>query len=173
MRKTLWLLIMVSWGSVTLSAFGFMQALPDELKDRPAEDQLRWLNAEFEQAYTLQLKVAQERHDARMGRKDLVVQTLADQAFEREALITEAEKVTREELESVARQSNAALGGLVAVAVLLGVVAWWQWGRSVDVEVTQHSVAAAHEARSQTQEVLNALSQKSHRRPNAMARSRK
>lgn len=173
MRNSFVHLFVTAWLCSTLSAFGFMQAIPEELKDRPAEDQLRWLNAEFEQAYTLQLKVAQERHEQRMARKDRVVQTFADQAFQREELISEAQKVTYEELESVARQSNAALGGLVAVIVLLGVAAWWQWGRAVEVEVTQQSAKAAHEARSQTQEVLNALSQNRPQRPNGAARSKK
>ncbi|MCX7625430.1 MAG: hypothetical protein N2Z21_04385 [Candidatus Sumerlaeaceae bacterium] len=166
MQKVLVHLLVVVWAGATFGAFGFMQDLPEHLKDRPAEDQLRWLNTEFERAYTLQLKVAQERHEERMARRDYMVQTLAEQSLQRAELIAEAEKVTREELESVAQQSNAALGGLVVVLVLLCIAAWWQWGRSVAIEIEEGKRESSQQARARTQELLEALAQRDQPRSN-------
>ncbi|MGB9691514.1 MAG: hypothetical protein ACPL7D_05040 [Candidatus Sumerlaeaceae bacterium] len=154
-------------GATPPALLAFMQAIPDELKDKPEAEHLKWLNSEFEDAYTLQLKVAQERHEQRQARKDAVVQTLADQAFEREKLIEEAERQTREEMEQAAQQANAALGGFVVCAVLLALVAWWRWGRPV-YKVESAIIAtkpSSEQARREAQEALEALAQRKRRRP--------
>jgi len=144
--------------SLPLPLLAFMQDIPEDIAKKPEQEQLQWLNQEFEQAYTLQLKVAQERHEQRMGRKEQMVQTLADQAFEREKLIAAAEQQTREELEQVAKQTNAAFGGLVAMAVLAALAAWWRWGRSVEVEVTAGGAAmSAEKARADAKAMLEEL----------------
>jgi hypothetical protein len=144
--------------SLPLPLLAFMQDIPEDIAKKPEQEQLQWLNQEFEQAYTLQLKVAQERHEQRMGMKDQVVQTLANQAFEREKLIADAEQQTREELEQVAKQTNAAFGGLIAMVVLAALAAWWRWGRSVEVEVTAGGAAmSAEKARADAKAMLEEL----------------
>ncbi len=128
-----WVLAIALFATLPLGGFGFMQSIPDELTSRPEEEQLRWLNEEFEQAYTLQLKVAQERHEQRMGRLQAMAQTLADRAFQHEQLLAEAEEETRRELEASARTANQAFG-LTAFLITVGaVLGWWMWGRRVTV----------------------------------------
>ncbi len=125
---------------------------------------MNWLNAEFDEAYTLQLKVAQERHEQRQARKDAVVQSLADQAFERESLVEEAEAQTREELEQAARQANVALGGLVACAALLALGVWWRRRAAYLAEVATVSPRVSREQfRRETEESLQNLTQKNKR----------
>jgi hypothetical protein len=159
-RTTTWirLLAIAITCLAPLGAFAFMQAIPEELTSKSEEEKLRWLNSEFEQAYTLQLQVAKERYEEKMARKDTVLQTLADKAFEREKLITEAQEETRRELAQAARETDLAFGGAAICLALLGGLAWWQWGRRVTVEVdSDASVSRAERARAEIRETLEAL----------------
>lgn len=133
MRTILWIAASVAAILTPNLALGFMQDLPPELQNKSDEEQRQWLDREFQEAYTLQLKVAQERHEARMERRDALVQKLAEQAFERQQLITQAEQETRRELEEAARQSNLALGGFLFLLSLGALGWWWVSGRRAEV----------------------------------------
>jgi len=159
-RTTRWirLLAIAAACLVPLGASAFMQAIPDELTSKSDEEKLRWLNSEFEQAYTLQLQVAKERYEQKMARKDEILQTLANNAFEREKLIAEAQEETRRELAQAAQQTDLAFGGAAICLVLLGGLAWWQWGRRVTVEMDgDTSVSRAERARADIRQTLEAL----------------
>jgi hypothetical protein len=105
-------------------SYALMFDVPDHIKNKPEQEQLQYLNSEFEQAYTLQLKVGKERYEQRMGTINVVVETMASQAFERQKLIEEAQQEVQRELEASAKQSDLALGGIVLTVGLLLLVAW-------------------------------------------------
>jgi hypothetical protein len=176
MGRVSYLWVFVSLATLAAGdSYALMFDVPDHIKNKPEQEQLQYLNSEFEQAYTLQLKVGKERYEQRMGTINVVVETMASQAFERQKLIEEAQQEVQRELEASAKQSDLALGGIVLTIGLLLLVAWWVWGRRVSPlsEETGYvaSPSKVEEAREALKKTLENPS--SFERPDAPSASRK
>jgi LPXTG-motif cell wall-anchored protein len=62
------------------AVYGYRVDLPPEVEARPEPERTAWLNQHLEDAYTVQMRVAQERYDQRMAQADALVSQMAARA---------------------------------------------------------------------------------------------
>jgi sRNA-binding protein len=97
--------------------------LPPEIEARPEEERTAWLNQHLEDAYTVQMRVAQERYDQRMAQADAIVSQMAAQALEIEKEMAPGEETA--ENRAMGEPGDAALFALGGCLVaLLGWLVW-------------------------------------------------
>ena len=121
----------------------FMIDVPPEVRTKPQEEQRRWVRSYMEENYTLQLQVARERHDQRMGAADQLVQKMAGQAYERRKIIEQMREESSREMKAMASSADTGLYGTVGLGALVLALWWFFYGRPVVVQRR----AGAHAAR--------------------------
>ena len=124
-------------------ASAFMIDVPPDVRTKPQEEQKRWVRSYMEENYTLQLQVARERHDQRMGAADQFVRTMAEQSFERRKIIEQMRQESSRDMKAMATSVDTGLYGTVALGMLLVALWWFFYGRPVVVQRR----AGAHESR--------------------------
>jgi len=108
---------------LAVSAAAYRVDLPPEIEVRPEEERTAWLNQHLEDAYTVQMRVAQERYDQRMAQADAIVSQMAAQAIEIEKEMAPGEDAA--ENRAMGEPGDAALIALGGCLVaLLGWLVW-------------------------------------------------
>lgn len=109
--------------TLPVAAYGYRVDLPPEVEGRPEQERSAWLNQHLEDAYTVQMRVAQERYDQRMAQADALVSQMAAQAvaIERET------KAQAEEPEGPASGEDGNTALIVLGGALTALLGWLVW----------------------------------------------
>lgn len=142
------------------ASWSFTISVPDEIAEKPEEERIEWLKNETEEAKREQIRVGEERYEARMNEKQRVIADMNKAALVRRQKIQAAQEARIEERKDAAARSKSTSFFAFMIIFPLAVIGFIHWRNSSRVRVPMMAHKESFEALKGSQDLMMKLKKK-------------